>query len=312
MFFSVLLVLASAVMVSGCSLGGETSESDFEVAVSIQPYIPLVEGIVQENTEVFSIVPEGYSPELYEPTPQEMKRLASAQLVVLNGDLPYEEKLETVLREANPDVKIIHLNDRLTADELLPLAHHHDSAHPKGGEYDHEHEEVARKKLGQESELHDPHTWLSPTLMMQQVPEIAVALTEIDPDSAQVYADNAVTVVTQLEELSATLHNILDRHEGRAFAVYHPAFTYFAKEFHLEQHYIEVDGREPSAAELKAQIEAIKGQKITTILLEKQFATHTAEAVAEELGVGVTLVDPLSTEYFQSLLFFGKQLDQAF
>lgn len=290
--------------------------------MSVPPYQSIVQKIVGDDVNVFSIVPEGYSPETYEPSPQDIQRLATAKLVVLNGNLPYEANIETTLRESNPDAVVVSLHDSLDPSEFLLLQHdhEHEESPVEGAESnqdeDHDDQEEGEGEHTEDGEevekQYDPHTWLSPKLVIKQLPAIVVALQQVDPDNTQRYVDNAVGVVNELEQLSADIQNELQRHWGRSFLVYHPAFGYFARDYALTQRFIEIEGKEPSPTEIKEVVELVKKEQISVVYLERQFATRTAETLAEELNVPVEYVNPLSTDYFGSLRTFTNQLVSHF
>lgn len=301
--FKTSLLFLSIFLLAGCSLLSKSAPEPttrFAIGVSILPYQGLVQRIVGEDVAVFSIVPEGYSPETYEPSPQEMQQLVGAKLVILNGLLPYEKNIERTLSESNPDILIVKLSDSLDESQLLSLEHMHD------GE-----EEISDNQEGEEAQ-HDPHTWLSPKLVIQQIPAILIALQQIDPEHTDTYVNNAVGLVTDLEALSAEITAQLQKHWGRSFLVYHPAFGYYAEEYSLKQRFVEVEGKEPSATEVKEVLELVASERITVVYLEKQFATRTAEALAQELHVPVEYVNPLAADYFESLRTFTSQLSNNF
>lgn len=306
-FFKLLFVLLLVAMLGGCSLlskGGNPTDTRFSIAVSILPYQGIVERIVGEDVEVFSIVPEGYVAETYEPTPQEMKRLLAAKVVVLNGDLPYEKKIETYVLENNSEAVLVKLNESLDDSDYLFLDHtHEEDEDDHDGDDEHSEEEVEQR---------DPHTWLSPRLVIKQLPAVLEALQAVDPDAMEDYLSNAVVLVGDLEALTAEIQTKLQRHWGRSFLVYHPAYGYFAEEVGLQQRYMEVDGKEPSATEVKELLSLVSSERISVVFLEKQFAARTAETLAEELDVPVEYVNPLEENYFELLRTFTDQLVRSF
>lgn len=268
-------------------------EPELSIAVSILPYQSIVQEITGETATVFSIVPEGFSHETYEPSVQEVQKIALADIIIFTGDLPFENQIEQVVTQSNPNAQIVYLTEALSEEDFLEFVEHgHDEEEAEG-------EETASEDSEHEEEhFHDPHTWLSPRLVSKQVAPILIALEAVAPENMQLYLDNAVVLVAKLEALSEELHTTLNPKWGRSFLVYHPAFGYFADEYGLKQHFIEVEGKEPSAAEVAATIQEVQGESITAVFLESQFATRTAEALAEELGVPVRYVNPLPADYF--------------
>ena len=266
----------------------ESEEPALTIAVSIPPYVQLVESVAGVSVNVFSIVPSGYSPETYEPTAREVQDLATADVLIFNGNLGYEVALASRVEAVNPDAKIVYLNTALLEEDMLHLEEH---GHE---EDDHEDEDDAEETL-------DPHTWLSPRLVSQQIPLIEAALSESNPELSQQYAQNAAAVMQSLNQVSQDVSKKLAPQSGSAFLVYHPAFGYFAKEFGLRQLYIEVEGKEPSAVEMKERIAALSDEEISALFIEPQFASRAAESLASELGLTVQVVDPLSRDYIENI-----------
>ena len=74
---------------------------------------------------------------------------------------------------------------------------------------------------------------------------------------------------------------------------------------------IEVEGKEPNPADLKQAIDTAKKEGIRVIFVQKQFATHSAEAVANEIDGKVVVLDPLAPDWLSNMKKIGETLKKA-
>jgi len=85
----------------------------------------------------------------------------------------------------------------------------------------------------------DPHIWLDPILVKQQVEKIRDALIKIDPANTVYYNENANRSISELDSLDRTIKSELSNCEKRDFVAFHNAFSYFADRYGLTQHSIQ-------------------------------------------------------------------------
>ena len=140
----------------------------------------------------------------------------------------------------------------------------------------------------------NPHIWVSPSLYIRQVQNIAEGLAKIDPERAAEYRDRAAAYVGKLEALRTRMKDGLKEAMGREIVTFHEAFPYFAKEFDLTiAAVIEREpGSEPSARELAETIELVKKTGIKALFAEPQYPSKCADAIAAETGAKVYTLDP--------------------
>jgi zinc transport system substrate-binding protein len=195
----------------------------------------------------------------YQLTPNDLKKLADAELFVVNG-AGMESFLDKALAQA-PEISIVNASDGI---ELLDG---------------------------------NPHVWVSVTLAMKQVENIAAGLAAADPAHAAQYQDNAAAYRSQLEALRVRMHEGLKDVRGRKIVTFHEAFPYFAREFGLEiAAVIEREpGSEPSARDLAATIDLVREAGVRALFAEPQYPAKAAAAIAAETGATVYTLDPAVT-----------------
>lgn len=141
----------------------------------------------------------------------------------------------------------------------------------------------------------DPHVWLDPTQMQAMASQVAVELSSIDPDNADVYRANAQRVIGELEELDEELQSDLSDCEIDTIVTSHAAFNYFADRYGLKQ--IAIAGiskdEQPDPATLQQIALDAKVAGVRTVFFEEQLSPELSETVANEIGAQVDLLAAL-------------------
>lgn len=256
-------------LLSGCGPEEQpTSSAALNVTVSILPQKYFVERIGGENVAVNVMVLPGESPATYEPKPDQLRALSEAQAYVSIG-VPFENAWLARISSANPDM--------LMVDTTQGIERLGDPEHP------------------------DPHIWLSPRLVKIQAQTIYEALAQLDPEHQATYQANLERFLEDIDALDADIRSTLSGLEQRKFMVFHPSWSYFARDYDLEMIPIEIGGQEPSAAELAALVERAQEEDIRVIFAQPQFSTEKAQTIAAEIGGEVLLIDPLAPDWLDNL-----------
>lgn len=208
-------------------------------------------------------------PHDYALVPSDMKKIAAADLFIVNGK-GMEEFLGAPVRKANPKVVVVD-----TSAGVKPLRNEDKDEH---GEF-------------------NPHTWVSPRNAVLQVRAIEQALSKASPDNREIFRRNADAYVKRLEGLVEEFGQAAKRFRNRNIVTFHNVFDYLARDAGLTiVGEIEVTpGQEPSAGEIHKLIETIKAKKAAAVFGEPQYSTRLAEMVAREAGVPVRSLDPVAT-----------------
>lgn len=286
-----------ALLVGGCPPRAEPPGYDqaarrdgrLLVFVSIQPQAYFVERIAGERARVEVLVPPGQSPETFEPTPTQMGALAGADVFFRIG-VPFEDGM---IARITSTVKGLNVIDTRRGVPLREFAEHGE-AHTHGG---HEHG------------ADDPHIWLAPRLVEIQAGTIADELARLDPTHAEEYEANREAFVRELGALHDELAAILP--EGATITVFHPSWGYFCDEFGLTQVAVEVGGKEPAPRQLQQMIEEARARRVSTIFVEPQFATASAQTIAREIGAEVVPIDPLARDWASNLRDVARKIAAA-
>ncbi|WP_297806945.1 zinc ABC transporter substrate-binding protein [uncultured Alistipes sp.] len=257
---------ATAVAPTGCSTAERPDART--MFVTIAPLRTLVETIVGDDFRVEVLVPDGASPETFEPTPRQFIALNEARKVFSVGLLDFETALTARLADTSALVPL--------ARGIETIAGSCSHAHPT-----HRHAHGV-----------DPHVWTSPRELGIMASNAYEAIRRTFPDSAK-YERNYLELKRRIEELDAETADRIARSGLRSFIVYHPALTYYARAYGLEQLAIESEGKEPSARRLTELIRRARTEGVCRIFYQRQYPVTVVATVAEDIGATPVEFDPL-------------------
>ena len=256
------------------------------ITVSIEPLRYITEQIVGNHYRVESFVPDGNSPENYEPTPKQMMRLHQSSLFLMIGELGFErawrEKLEEICRQT------------MFVKTSSGILHHRNK-----DQQCHSHHGCG---------IVDPHVWTSPQNMKLIAQNIFQAVCALDTTHVALYRENLQKLNDDIDRLDKEIHHFTDSIQKRAFLIYHPSLTYFSEEYHLIQLNMEHEGKEPSAKQLSELIATCRQHDVNVIFVQKEFDIQHSRLVANELDAQVVVINPLSYDWKGEMLNIAKTL----
>lgn len=247
--------------------------------VSIEPLKYLIDNIVGDDFEVTVLVPSGASPETYEPVPAQIRAVEEANLLFFTGLIDFERELiERISAEANQrsNRRFVDLGAGV---ELIDNQHVH--------EHENEKEHAGYGHPGA-----DPHVWMSPRALAQMAETAYLRIHELYPDSVS-YSTNYERLAERLRELDREVGERLADRNGRAFMIFHPGLTYFARDYKLRQIAIEYDAKEPSVKQLQEILDIARRENITQIFYQREFPRTIVEVAAAEIGAELVEIDIL-------------------
>lgn len=289
--FIISVVMLSAYVLGGCtgSLKQEPNPGHKNVTIvtSFYPIYLHVINIAKDipNVQVINMTePQTGCLHDYQLIPNDLKKLAGADIFVINGG-----GMETFIDKALSQLEPMDMIDASKNIEFIHEEDHHENhghdqgeVHNEEGEHDHE---------------INPHVWVSVTGAIEQVKQIAKELGTLDEAHKKAYDENAKVYIGKLEELSREMHDVLDQVPHKNIVTFHEAFPYFAQEFGLNiiGTVVVESGSEPSAKDLTKIIEDIKEHNVKAIFSEPQYESKAAEVISKEAGVKLYTLDPIVT-----------------
>ena len=273
-------LLACATLLLACQ--SQPSEPKAELMVSIAPLKYVVDEITEGDFQVGVLVPAGASPETFDPTPRQIAEANDATLLFTTGLIEFEQN---IVQRLSNNSNIVALSSGIDLIE---------------GEHSH-HEEHSHESHGH-SHHHgiDPHIWISPKELKVVARNAYEAIIEQYPDSAK-YTEAYERFDKELDSLDTMCRQLCDDSATTAFVIYHPALTYFARAYSLEQIAIEADGKDPSAKHIAEIIDTAREKGVKCLLYQVQYPRSVVDVIARDMGVEPREFDPLKENVVESI-----------
>ena len=292
----IAIVLASATLLAGC-VGSPPGDSSGKLTVvaTTTVFADLVSNVGGDLVSVTSLVPKNADVHTFEPRPSDVRMIASAKLLVMNG-LGLDDWLTKVISNAAAEgTPLLQLGPGLPGVVLLP---------------------------DETPATENPHLFMDVQYAEVYVDRIATALETADPAHAADYDSQAAAYKRQLETLDAWVRAQISTipEANRKMVTFHDAFPYYAREYGITIVGVAVTapGQDPSAGYMATLITAIENAGVKAIFSESQFPTKLADQLASEAHCKVVanlyddaLGDPPITSYEQVIRWDTTQLVEA-
>lgn len=290
-----LLVAACALVASADAGAGSEADAAVQYMASIPPLAMIIGRLAEGRAQVGTLLAPGMSPHTYDPRPSDVVAVNRAEAVFYaGGEL---DQWVTGIGDANriavlplvPDDSILMMEEHSHADMA-------DSDHAHGHGHEHHHHHAGPEEhSGDAHAVADPHFWTSPSVVQSVLPALTEKLTELDPQGAATYEQNAVAFSEELLALEQEIADLLEPYRGGELILFHPSFQYFAADYGLEVSAVvqPVAGVEPSARYVVELIERIEHTEHCALFTEPQLPPDAADTIADATGMRVYELDPL-------------------
>lgn len=282
-----VMLAAGVTSIVGCTHSGtetpqaSTSETKPTVVVSIEPYRYFTEQIAGNKVKVVTLVPRGASPETYEPTARQMVEIADSRMYLLIGTTPFEQSWTRRIAETvGSSSSSLRLVD--TSRGVLSV----------------------RDRQG----VADPHLWMSTRNAILIAGNIYKALKEEFPADSTYFHHRLLSFTAAAHRLDSTILTTLLQAKPLTFLIYHPALTYFAREYGLRQLVLEEEGKEPTASSMAAVIRQARTARVRTFFVQQEVANRNNEVVEQALQLRPTLIQPLGYDWPKEMMLVAKSL----
>ena len=256
-----------ALLIVGCTTKSDSDKKT--IFVTITPMQSIIEEITAGDFDIEVIVPKGASPETFEPTPKQVTSFSDAELIFSTGLIDFEQSL---VERIGGDAEVVNLSNGI---ELIAGSCSH-------GNHQHKHGV-------------DPHIWTSPRALRTMVTNAHKAIMAHYPDSVK-YTEATGRLLERIDALDTYCATRIKAEGVEAMMIYHPAYTYYARDYGIEQIAIEHDGKEPSLRQTTALIEKAKEHGVKAILRQPQYSEDKVRAIANDAGAEIITTDPLAED----------------
>ena len=248
------------------------AEAKFKVVTTFTVIQDIAQNVAGDAATVESITKPGAEIHEYEPTPKDIVKAQSADLILWNG-LNLERWFERFFQNIKDKPAVV------VTEGITPLTIYE----------------------GPYKDAPNPHAWMSPSNALIYVENIKNAFVKYDPQNADTYQKNAAAYAEKIKQLDKPLREKLSQipADQRWLVTSEGAFSYLAKDYDLKEGYLWPINAEQQGTpqQVRKLIDLVKKNHIPVVFSESTVSAKPAQQVAKESGAkygGVLYVDSLS------------------
>ncbi|WP_307979968.1 metal ABC transporter substrate-binding protein [uncultured Haemophilus sp.] len=264
--------LFKSLSVIALGLAALQAEAKFKVVTTFTVIQDIAQNVAGDAATVESITKPGAEIHEYEPTPKDIVKAQSADLILWNG-LNLERWFERFFQNIKDKPAVV------VTEGITPLSIYE----------------------GPYKDAPNPHAWMSPSNALIYVENIKNALVKYDPQNADTYQKNAAAYAEKIKQLDKPLREKLAQIPAnqRWLVTSEGAFSYLAKDYDLKEGYLWPINAEQQGTpqQVRKLINLVKKNHIPVVFSESTVSAKPAQQVAKESGAkygGVLYVDSLS------------------
>ena len=250
------------------------ANAKFKVVTTFTVIQDIAQNVAGNAATVESITKPGAEIHEYEPTPKDIVKAQSADLILWNG-LNLERWFERFFQNIKDKPAVV------VTEGIQPLSIYE----------------------GPYKDAPNPHAWMSPSNALIYIENIKNALVKYDPQNAAVYEKNAADYAQKIKQLDEPLRAKLAQipEAQRWLVTSEGAFSYLAKDYNLIEGYLWPINAEQQGTpqQVRKVIDLVRKNNIPVVFSESTISAKPAQQVAKESGAkygGVLYVDSLSAK----------------
>ncbi len=239
-----------------------------KVGVTLHPYYSWTANVASGTAvEVRPVLPGDVDAGNYQPSPDDVRKLADLDALVVNG-LGHDDFITDMVR-ASGNTKLVLIRPNDGTPQIRSV---------RGGR------------------VNSP-TFLSVTNAIQQTYAIQKALADLRPDLAETFRANAAAYARRLRAMKAKYAGDLAGAKVARVVTVHDGYSYLMQEFGFEIAGVvePAHGLVPSAAELQEMIALIRREKIGVVFSEETFPEALLRTLREATGARVRVIRHVAT-----------------
>lgn len=231
------------------------------VVVTASMMADMAKNIAGGMVKVECIVPIGGDPHLHEPTPRDAQLVNKADLILKNG-LTFEGWLNELIENSGTKAKTVRVTKGI---QPIKSVEYENSA--------------------------DPHAWMDASLGLTYIKNIKDALSELDPDNADIYAFNYGVYKKQLADLDQYIKTEIQKipTQKRVLITSHDAFQYYGRAYGIRLEAIlgTSTDAEAQTSDIIRLNKVIKTNKVPALFIESTINPKLLKQLAKDNDIEI-------------------------
>jgi zinc transport system substrate-binding protein len=260
-------------LLPAAALAAVPAPAKLKIGVTLHPYYSWTANVVGNlpGIEVRNILPGEIDAGDYQPRPEDIKKLADLDAIVVNG-IGHDDFIFPMIK-ASGNKRIVIIRPNAETPQIRAI-------HRNGG-----------------GNAVNSHTFISFTNAIQQTYAIEKALAKLRPDLATGLQKNAADYARRLRQIKAKAATQLAEAKITRVVTVHDGYGYLLQEFGIEVAGVvqPAHGLTPSATELEDMVKLLKREKIQVVFSEESFPAPLLKVLKEETGVKVYIISHIAS-----------------
>lgn len=265
----IMAILVGSLLLSGCGRG-DTSHARPTLCVSIEPQRKMLEELAGDDYQVVTMLKSGADPETYEPSVSQRMALGEADAYFTVGTFPFEQQLAA-------SESSVAVYDTSRGIHTLEGTHH-----------------------GHDGEA-DPHVWTSLRNARLMAANMLAALVRLNPEKEAEYTGRYRRMAARLDSLDSATASRIAASNVRAFAIWHPSLSYYARDYGLRQIAAHAESKEMSASEVTRMIADARADSVKVFFTEEGLGSRQVSVVSDEIGSRIVGINTLDYDWEQQI-----------
>lgn len=256
----------TVLMSAGPAVAAEAGKK-IKVLTTVAPITNIVHNVAGSNVELHGLIPEGSDSHTFEPVPSDVRYIAQADLIIVNG-----------LHLETPTMHLTEANKKKSA-VMVQLAD----------------QTISRKEwvfdfsFPEDKGDPNPHLWLNVAHAMKYAELVREALVKVDSANQAAYDANAAAYLAKLKQLDeaimATMKTIPEK--NRKLVTYHDSWAYFCPRYGCKVigAVQPSDFAQPTPRDMVALIKQLKAEAVPAIFGSEVFPSKVLDQIGREAKV---------------------------
>lgn len=256
----------TAVIAIGPATAAEPGKK-IKVLTTVAPITNIVRNVAGPHVELHGLIPEGADSHTFEPVPSDVKYIARADLIILNGLHLEAPTMTLVAANKKKTAEVVHLADQTIRrnDWVFDFSFPADQGDP------------------------NPHLWLNVAHVMKYAEIVREALVRVDPARKAAYEANAAAYLAKLKQLDDAIMAVMKTipQKNRKLVTYHDSWAYFCPRYGCTVigAVQPSDFAQPTPQDMVALIKQLKAEAVPAIFGSEVFPSKVLDQIGREAGV---------------------------
>ncbi|MCM1437224.1 MAG: zinc ABC transporter substrate-binding protein [Prevotella sp.] len=271
-----LYCLSICLLLTACSDSSVSSRPTLSVSVPPQKYI--LSQLVDSLYDINVIIPENADPETYDPSMRTLAAIGKSKALFFVGAGGFEDPVVASVKSNFAHLPVFDTSRGLN---LIRDTHHGETA--------------------------DPHVWSSVRTVKNMADNMLASLIKLDPAHAPRFRKNHQKLTQSLDSLDSAIASLLQS-KNKSFAIWHPALSYFARDYNLTQLPLEEEGKEASPAQFRHRLDIIKNSDANVIFSDALHGDRREQTVAKWTGLKLVKFNLSSEKWPEEMIKLAQSL----